>query len=60
MNLDTQQIDNEGGLYDGFRAQYRDVPVVVEASQGPIPIEQTLDPASPNDGTGFFIALIAE
>jgi hypothetical protein len=46
--LDVQQIDNEGGLQDGFRAAFRGVPIVVGAARGPIPIERTLDPASPD------------
>jgi hypothetical protein len=46
--LDTVEIDNDGAIYDRFRAQIHPLPVVVEAAQGPIPFEQTLDPTSPN------------
>jgi hypothetical protein len=46
--LDTVEIDNDGAIYDRFRAQIHPLPIVVEAADGPIPIEQTLDPASPN------------
>jgi hypothetical protein len=46
--LDTWEIDNGGAVYDHFRDTHRHVGIVVEASQGPIPIAQTLDPASPN------------
>jgi hypothetical protein len=46
--LDTVEIDNDGKIYDRFRAQIHPLPIVVGAAQGPIPIEQTLDPTSPN------------
>jgi hypothetical protein len=46
--LDTLDIDNDGAVYDNFRAEFRRVPIVLEASQGPIPIEQSIDPLSPN------------
>lgn len=46
--LDTIEVGNEGEFYDRFRMKYRNNPIVVGARQGPIPIEQTLDPASPN------------
>jgi hypothetical protein len=46
--LDTVEIDNDGLIYDRFRAAVHPLPIVVEASQGPIPIEQSVDPASPN------------
>ena len=45
--LDMQQIDNEGDLEDGFRARFRGRPIVVQASGGRIPIEETVDPRSP-------------
>jgi hypothetical protein len=46
--LDWVDIDNDDNIYDRFRAQYRTVPIVIEASQGPIPIEQSVDPTGPN------------
>jgi hypothetical protein len=46
--LDTEDINNEDGSYDHFRAEHRTLGIVVEAAQGPIPISETLDPASPN------------
>jgi hypothetical protein len=46
--LDTIEVGNEGEFYDRFRQKNRTVPIVVGAAQGPIPIEQTLDPTSPN------------
>jgi hypothetical protein len=46
--LDTIEVGNEGEFSDRFRTKYRNVPIVIGAAQGPIPIEQTLDPTSPN------------
>jgi hypothetical protein len=46
--LDWLDIDDNDNIYDNFRAQFRTVPIVIEASQGPIPIAQTLDPKSPD------------
>jgi hypothetical protein len=46
--LDTIEVGNEGEFSDRFRAKYRNTPIVIGAAQGPIPIEQTLDPTSPN------------
>jgi hypothetical protein len=46
--LDTVEIDDDGAIYDRFRAMLHPLPIVVEAAGGPIPIEQTLDPSSPN------------
>jgi len=46
--LDTIEVGNEGEFFDRFRMKHRNVPIVVGAAQGPIPIEQTLDPTSPN------------
>ncbi len=46
--LDELDIDNDGNIYDNFRAQYRTVPIVIEASQGPVPVSQSVDPKSPN------------
>jgi hypothetical protein len=46
--LDTLDIDNDGNVFDHFRQQFRTFPIVLEASQGPIPIAQSIDPSSPN------------
>jgi hypothetical protein len=46
--LDTLDIDNDGNIYDHFRAENRSTSIVLEAAQGPIPLAQTLDPTSPN------------
>lgn len=46
--LDVWDLDNEGDVHDAFRNQNRDLAIIVQASEGPIPIEQSLDPASPN------------
>src|SRR5262249_40616003 len=46
--LDTFEVDNDGHTIDHFREKNRDLSIIVEAAQGPIPIEQTLDPTSPN------------
>jgi hypothetical protein len=46
--LDTMEIDDTGATFDHFRQQYRGVPIVAEASHGPIPAEQSVDPLSPN------------
>ncbi|SRR6266540_598964 len=46
--LDVWEIDNDGNIFDEFRTSHRDVPIVVEAAQGPIPIAETLDPTSAN------------
>jgi hypothetical protein len=46
--LDTWQVDNTGGIDDPFRTKHRDLSIIVQASKGPIPIEETLDEAGPN------------
>jgi hypothetical protein len=46
--LDVIDINDDGAVLDRFRQDHRTLAIVVEASQGPIPIEQTLDPSSPN------------
>ena len=46
--LDTLEINDDGASFDRFRQQYKGVPIVVEASQGPIPVAQSVDPTSPN------------
>src|SRR5439155_18641721 len=45
---DTVEIDDDGVIYDRFRAAVHPHPIVVEAAGGPIPIAETLDPTSPN------------
>jgi hypothetical protein len=46
--LDVWQVDDDGKVKDGFRAAHKDLTISVSAASGPIPIEQTLDPSSPN------------
>ena len=46
--LDVVDIDDGGIVFDHFRESHRDVQIVAEASQGPIPLAQTLDPTSPS------------
>jgi hypothetical protein len=46
--LDTVEIDNDGLILDRYRATHRNVPITIEAAQGPIPLAESLDPASPN------------
>jgi len=46
--LDVWQVDDAGKVTDRFRAANPALTITVEASQGPIPIAQTLDPTSPN------------
>jgi hypothetical protein len=46
--LDTMDINDDGASYDHFRQKYKGVPIVVEASGGPIPVAQSVDPTSPN------------
>jgi hypothetical protein len=46
--LDVWQLDNEGNVDDSFRRKNRNVAITVEASLGPIPIAESLDPTSPN------------
>ena len=46
--LDVWQVDDAGKTTDRFRAANPKLTITVEASQGPIPIAQTLDPTSPN------------
>jgi hypothetical protein len=46
--LDTRRVDNAGGLSDLFARANQGVPIVIGTAQGPIPIAETLDPASPN------------
>lgn len=44
--LDMHHIDNEGDPFDHFRMKFRGTPIIVQA-QGPVPIEETVDPKSP-------------
>jgi hypothetical protein len=46
--LDAWQVDDAGKVTDRLRASKPDLTVTVEASQGPIPIADTLDPSNPN------------
>jgi hypothetical protein len=46
--LDVWQVDDAGKVTDRFRAANPGLQITVEASQGPIPMAQTLDPTSPN------------
>jgi len=46
--LDSVEIDNESNTFDHYRATHLDVQIVAEAAHGPIPLSQTLDPASPD------------
>src|SRR5262249_18518000 len=46
---DIWQVDNnQNGLHDAFRTANAGKNIVVSASSGPIPIEQSIDPQSPN------------
>ena len=44
--LDAYQVDDAGKVTDRFRAANPTVTITVEASQGPIPISETLDPTN--------------
>ncbi len=46
--LDQYEVNDEGKVSDGFHTLHPKVSVVAEAAQGPIPIADTLNPASPN------------
>ena len=46
--LDVWEIDNDGKVTDRFRKSHPALALTIEAAQGPIPIAETLDPASPN------------
>ncbi|MBX7098973.1 MAG: hypothetical protein K1X89_14785, partial [Myxococcaceae bacterium] len=47
--LDVWQIDNNPrGIHDAFRTANPSLNITISASSGPIPLAQTLDPASPN------------
>jgi hypothetical protein len=46
--FDVWQVDDQGKVTDRFRLANPSLSIVAEASQGPIPIADTLNPASPN------------
>jgi len=46
--LDMWQVDDAGKVTDRFRVANPMLTITVGAAQGPIPIAETLDPASPN------------
>jgi hypothetical protein len=46
--LDVWQVDDDGKVTDLFKQAHPKQPITVEASAGPIPIAETLDPTSPN------------
>jgi hypothetical protein len=46
--LDVWEVDDNGKVTDHFRQAHPGQTITVEASQGPIPIEQSVDPTSPN------------
>lgn len=45
---DAWQVNDDGKVDDAFKSANPTLNVTVEAAAGPIPIEQTLDPSSPN------------
>jgi hypothetical protein len=46
--LDVWQVDDAGKVTDRFKQANPTLSITVETAQGPIPIADTLDPASPN------------
>jgi hypothetical protein len=46
--LDVAQVDDNGTLHDAFRTANMGKNIVVSASSGPIPIEQSVDPTNTN------------
>jgi hypothetical protein len=46
--LDVWEVDDNGTVTDRFRKAYPNNIITAEASAGPIPIEQSVDPTSPN------------
>ncbi|HEY7956136.1 MAG TPA: hypothetical protein VII38_12630, partial [Polyangia bacterium] len=46
--LDSRHVDDNAKVTDLFAAAHPAVQITLEASQGPIPIADTLNPASPN------------
>ena len=46
--LDTRRVDDDGAITDAFQVAMAGTKITLETSQGPIPITDSLDPASPN------------
>jgi hypothetical protein len=46
--FDAWQVDDNGVITDRFAQANPKLQIVAEAAQGPIPLDQTLDPTSPN------------
>jgi hypothetical protein len=46
--LDTRRVDDAARITDSFAIANRGISIVMETAQGPIPIAETLNPASPN------------
>jgi hypothetical protein len=46
--LDAWQVDDTGKFTDRLATSFKNVSLTLEASAGPIPISQSLDPSSPN------------
>ena len=46
--LDAWEVDDNGTVTDHFKAAYPKTTITVEASQGPIPVTESVDPSSPN------------
>ena len=46
--LDARRVDDASAINDTFAAANRGLKIVMETAQGPIPITDTLNPASPN------------
>ncbi|HEX4448439.1 MAG TPA: hypothetical protein VH044_16960 [Polyangiaceae bacterium] len=46
--LDAWQVDDDGVVTDRFQQAFPNATLTVEASQGAIPVEESVDPTSPN------------
>ena len=46
--LDVRQVDDRDRITDAFATANPSLTITIETAQGPIPIAQSLDPASPN------------
>jgi hypothetical protein len=46
--LDAWEVDDNGTVTDHFKMAYPKTTITVEASQGPIPVTESVDPTSPN------------
>jgi len=46
--LDVYEVDDDGAVKDGFKAEFPKINVIAEAAQGPIPLADSVDPQSPN------------